>query len=361
MKKLSILTLIAPIAIISCVNDADIIDKTATQIKDKSISFSPYVGASVKSQGASVEALESGIMVYAFKTGETTNSYFNGSYATFSKPTGETLWISSPVYFWPQYALDFYGYYPPATFETLIKADSPTTFSYTVSDEASKQIDLVTAFAGDQSTETSVPMNFYHALSKVEFTVENYTGSGLTLKINSIGIRNITNSGDFEITKTQTIEGFYKVTPGTALTDSAISTLSTAVTVAAGATSSVLDSMYLMPQTLNLWAYSETQAYPLTGSYIIINGEISGNAQYTGEIAIPFTTTEWEPGYFYKYNIVFGDYANSGSTSGGGGYNPNKPSTTPGDTDKPQKVLLPIKIDVSVEPWNDVNEPDIIL
>ena len=95
-----------------------------------------------------------------------------------------------------------------------------------------------------------------------------------------------------------------------------------------------------------------------TGTYINIYGTLSGVAEYTGNIAIPLdsTTDTWEAGVSYEYVILFG----KGGTTGGGGYNPDQAASGT-DNEKPEKILLPITLFVTVAEWSNVSQEDIIL
>ena len=108
-----------------------------------------------------------------------------------------------------------------------------------------------------QSEETSVPMVFYHALSKITFTISTYENSGLNVQVNSISVNNIPLTGDFTMVPTATTASDYFTVsiPSTASsTDSATITPSTAISLPAGdatVTSSVIAGLYLIPRTLD--------------------------------------------------------------------------------------------------------------
>lgn len=342
MKKMLIVPLIGTLLMSACSekNSDDIVDS-------RKITIDAFVPKMQKGVDATTTILANGISIYGYKTGTpyTATPFMND--IDFKK--SGNVWLSAPTYYWPDYGLDFFGYYPTTVAPTTVSV--PSAFSYTVAPDTKNQYDVVTAYAANQTKEV-VQMQFHHALSKINFVITSYKNSGLNISINSIAIKNIPMSADFVLNTTATqVPNYFTVSNQGASSGTATMTNSPAITVKSSTdnvSSSVLSGMYLIPQTLVNWAYSETKAYPLKGTYINLNGSLTGVTDYTGNIAIPITTQKWEPGYSYTYNIVFGN--ESGST-GGGGYNPDN-STDGGN--KPEQILQPIQVNVAVDPWTDI-------
>ncbi|MGL5705815.1 MAG: fimbrillin family protein [Tannerellaceae bacterium] len=342
MKKMLIIPLIGTLLMSACAenNSEDIVDS-------KKITIDAFVPKMQKGTDASTTTLASGISIYAYKTGAayTSTPFMND--VDFKKDGN--VWLSSPTYYWPEYGLDFFGYYPTTVTPTSVS--DPSKFSYTVASDTKDEYDVVTAYAANQ-TKGIVQMQFHHALSKINFVITSYKNSGLNISINSIAIKNIPMSADFVLNTTATeVPNYFTVSNQGPATGTATLTNSPALTVEASTdnvSSNLVSGMYLIPQTLVNWAYSATNAYPLKGTYINLNGSLTGVTDYTGNIAIPITTVKWEPGYSYTYNIVFGN--ESGST-GGGGYNPD--NSTDGGS-KPEQILRPIQVNVAVDPWTDI-------
>lgn len=353
MKKWMFMTTLVILSMSGCTGEDELNkDKEA---KSNVISIDPFVSIMQKGSDANLSILASGISVYSYKSGETYTDtpYLNG--IDFSK--SGTYWSSNPVYYWPEYDLDFFGFYP-----TMLKptdVTDPTAFSYTVSSDATNEYDIVTSFTGKQNREI-VQMDFHHALSKISFQITTAANSNLNVSVNSISVKNIPMSADFVFNTTATkVPDYFTVSnqkPVNPSTGYAIVTEPTPVVVSASTkevSSSLISGLYLIPHTLINWAYDQTNAYPMTGTYININGAFTGLTDYTGDIAIPITTIAWQPGYHYIYNIVFG---NTSGTSGGGGYNPNQGSS--GNT-KPQQILMPIQINVTVDTWTEITVPPV--
>ncbi|MEG1615813.1 MAG: fimbrillin family protein [Bacteroidales bacterium] len=350
MKKTGLLIAIALITMSACTND-ELKNEEITQ--SNSILIDPFVPKMQKSGDATSITLENGIMIYAYENGKayTSSPFING--VIFKKTT--TYWESAPLYYWPMYALDFYGFYPTSVVPTDIA--NPLDFTYTVNPSAENEDDVVVAYKGDQTREI-VDMQFHHALSKISFTITTTANTGLNVIVNSIALKNILMTADFTLDTLATgVPDYFEVTNPSSSGDATITPTSPVSVIASttNVTSSPISALYVIPQTLTNWAYTQTSAFPLTGTYININGSLTGVADYVGNIAVPITTTAWQPGYHYIYNIVFG---NPNGTSGGGGYNPDQ--GTDGDT-KPEQILLPIQISVTVDTWDEINEPAIDL
>ena len=149
---------------------------------------------------------------------------------TFKK--GTSVWISDPVYYWPSYNLDFYAFYPITVKPTAV-AD-PTIFNYTVAPSAANEFDVVMSYTGNQSRVNSpVDMEFHHALSKINFIITTWKGSGLNIKVDSIGMRDVPMQGTFTFDITATaVPNYFQVTDQTAKNNATIS-LTTPVTVTA--------------------------------------------------------------------------------------------------------------------------------
>ena len=222
------------------------------------------------------------------------------------------------------------------------------------------------SFASKQS-ESPVPLEFQHALSKINFKIASYANSGLNVSVSGIKIMYVPISATFTYNTTATaVPNYFTISDPGSSTDSVSLTLSDQVSVTAGTslvTSDSIGAFFLIPHTLTNWAVGQNDSvsYPMTsGTYIKLDAVLSGVADYTGEIAVPITTTEWQPGYSYTYIITFGD--SSGST-GGGGYNPYKENPNPNKpSDKtPEPILMPITISVTVEAWDDQTPDDTTL
>lgn len=357
MKKWMMIPVVTALVISGCSeNSGSSIEEP--DLNSNEIAIDAFVPKMQKGIDATTSTLASGISIYAYQTGEpySASPFMKGT--LFTKPS-EGYWTSQPVMYWPMYPLDFYGFYPKSVAPENVA--EPTKFSYTVLPDVANQSDVVTSFVGKQERDL-VQMEYHHALSKVNFRIVSYANSGLDIAVNSIAVKNIPMSADFTYNTSATgVPDYYTVSNQAPVNPSTgISTLTEKTPlIIKGSTvneaSAPITGMYLIPHKLNNWAYTQTNAYPMTGTYININGELTGVTDYKGNIAIPIATTEWQPGYSYTYNIIFGQ---PGGSTGGGGYNPDKPTT---GGNKPEQILMPIQVSVTVDKWIDVSEPDINL
>lgn len=355
MKKWMMIPFIATLVIAGC---TDSTNSGNGEVDPDAITIDAFVPKMQKGVDATTSTLASGISIYAYKTGVaySTSPFMNG--VLFTKPANG-YWTSSPVMYWPMYPLDFYGFYPKSVAPSNVS--EPTKFAYTVAPNAANQFDVVTSFIGKQDRQV-VQMLYHHALSKINFTITSYANSGLNIQVDSISMKNIPMSANFVYNTAATaVPNYFAVSNQTPVNPSTgNSTLVNATPVVVkssttNVTSSPMTGMYLIPHNLVNWAYTQTNAYPLTGTYINISGSLSGLTSYKGNIAIPIDTKAWQPGYSYTYNIVFG---NPNGGSGGGGYNPD--NTTDGG-EKPEQILMPILVNVTVDEWIDVTTPPVEL
>ncbi|MGL5227683.1 MAG: fimbrillin family protein [Bacteroidales bacterium] len=351
MKKWMMIPFIATLVITGCTENSDSGDG---DLDPNAITIDAFVPKMQKGVDATTSTLASGISIYAYKTGEaySTSPFMKG--VVFTKP-GAGNWTSSPVTYWPMYPLDFFGFYPKTVAPTDVAV--PTKFAYTVAPDAANQFDVVTSFTGNQDREL-VQMKYHHALSKINFKITTFAESGLNVTVNGITMKNIPMSASFDFNTTATaVPNYFTVTNQAPVNPSNGNSLITPAqpivvnSSTADVSSDLITGMYLIPHKLVNWAYTDANAYPLTGTYINIQGSLSGITNYTGNIAIPIITSMWQPGYSYTYNIIFG---NPNGGSGGGGYNPD--NSTDGNK-KPEQILMPILVSVTVDEWVDINPP----
>lgn len=118
----------------------------------------------------------------------------------------------SPTKYWPNTGdVNFYAWTPNNSSNLTIT--NPTSaasvgfpaFNYTVNSTIANQEDLLIAVAEDQDgTSGTVNLPFDHALTKVGFaarTLGDYSASGVTVRVMSITLNSIINSGSFSYEK----------------------------------------------------------------------------------------------------------------------------------------------------------------
>ncbi|BCS85840.1 fimbrillin family protein [Prevotella herbatica] len=113
-----------------------------------------------------------------------------------------SIWKTSSDYYWSGIAnktINFYAYYPTSIFNLIphSSAGSTPAFSYTIPDNVTNQIDIMTATSTNVPGNTVVPtsLTFKHIFAAIQFSVgSGGIGSGT---ISSISIGNVANSGTY--------------------------------------------------------------------------------------------------------------------------------------------------------------------
>ena len=237
------------------------------------------------------------------------------------------MWQTTAAHYWPGIAnntVSFYAYYPTSISSSISHtAGSTPTLSYTVPDDATNQIDIITATEKNISgnTNSSTPLAFSHIFAAVKFAVgTNGLPSGT---VKSITISGINNSGTYTFGSGWTLgstTSSFTVSPSTVITGSA----------GANITSDAF-TMMMIPQTFSnanvALAYSNGTTFSTTisgtwnagSSYTYnISKTVTFNYNYTGAVqtfTAPYTGT-------YKIECwgAAGGDGWSGGVKGYGGY-----------------------------------------
>lgn len=187
----------AALTLVSCSSD-DLDSFSDNSSKNEAISFDSYWGRSavaVNGTRGSVETkttLETkGFGVFSKYNGSASFPDFDNQKVTYSN----SKWTYTPLKFWPTDGqINFYAYAPYKESQKL--KENTTTFDFTVADNAAGQEDLLWANAkgeittGLTSTKEKVKIHFYHALSRLGYSVKlsgDYTSSSnVKFTLNSI-------------------------------------------------------------------------------------------------------------------------------------------------------------------------------
>ena len=192
----------AALTLVSCSSD-DLDSFSDNSSKNEAISFDGYLGRSavaVNGTRGSVETVDKlktdGFGVfgkYDAEDGKTTDAnFFKNQKVTYSN----TKWTYSPLKFWPtQGHIDFLAYAPYVNGTEL----TGSKINFNVADKAADQTDLLwTNATGSKSadltsTKEKVNFHFYHALSRLGYTVKLYgdnpsanLANNVTFKVNKI-------------------------------------------------------------------------------------------------------------------------------------------------------------------------------
>ena len=207
----------------------------------------------------------------------TSNTFNNKDSLSFTNNIWQT---TSSHYYWQGIAnktISFDAYYPSTISNVNHTAGSSPTLSYTVPDNVSDQIDIMTATNNNVSgnTNSSTPLTFNHIFAAIQFSVgSNGFGSGT---ISSISIGSVANSG------TYTFGGGWSNVTG-----SKTFTISRSKTITGTSGEDVYSGDYtlmMLPQDVN--NITITVTYSNGGT---LTKTISG---------------KWDAGKVYKYNLSY--------------------------------------------------------
>ena len=263
------------------------------------------------------------------------------------------IWKTSNDYYWLGIAnktVNFYAYYPSTISNVSHTAGSSPTLSYTVPDNVSDQLDIMTATNNNVSgiTNTSTPLNFNHIFAAVKFAVgTNGLPSGT---IKSITINGIKNSGTYTFGSGWTLgstTSSFTVSPSTTITGVAGANITSDIytlmmipqTFSNATVSLVYNNGTTFSKTISgTWNAGGVYTYNLSKT-IVFNYNYTGASQsftapYTGTYKIECWGAQggsstngrggYASGYIYinKYTSFFIYIGGSGSSMGwnGGGY-----------------------------------------
>lgn len=180
----------AALTLVSCSSD-DLDSLSDNSSKNEAISFDGYWGRSavaVNGSRASEETKETlktkGFGVFSKYTGTASFSNFDNQKVT----CPGTKWTYTPLKYWPtQGKIDFLAYAPYKDGQQL--NENATTFEFIVANTVAGQEDLLWANAKSQekNAEGPVTFHFYHALSRLGYTVKlygDYSSTDATNKAN---------------------------------------------------------------------------------------------------------------------------------------------------------------------------------
>ena len=256
------------------------------------------------------------------------------------------IFHSSPTYYWPGDGseLDFYAYAPSATdlgASVSIDRGAQRLIDYSPAADISQQHDFITATTTQGRMETSVPLEFRHALSQIEVRAKN-TDGGHIYKVKGVRIAQVASKGSYDFNSGQWTLGdekeVYEVTYGDARV---LDEYGVNLMMEQG------DNAMLIPQQLVRWDAENDRTNVAKGAYISVCVNIttsSGAAVYPLDkneyawLAVGIGT-DWQAGNRYIYTLDF--------TRGAGFPDPTTPdigNSVFGDE---------IHFDVDVSDWNE--------
>ena len=300
------------------------------QGSQRGIGFSAYTAKPTKAAQTDVTTTNlTSFQVSAIGNGSV---YFDN--VTFSK-NGEGVWASTPLYFWPAYALNFYAYNTPAqgngTFTKNITTGAQT-LTYSPAAELAKQEDLVAACAEDQTQPVSgaTDLTFNHYLTQIVVKALN-TNSTYKVEVAGVKIAHMQNKVKYTFSTGNT-EVATDAADETYLSEFTANAKTLTADAQEVMTASTGNKWYLVPQSVTAWDKATESTNSSKKTYLALKVKITANGgalriyPATGEeyawMAIPLSQT-FSQGHKYTFVVKF--FENDGA----GNVDPE----TPGDLD----------------------------
>ncbi|MGN0195224.1 MAG: hypothetical protein ACI4AE_02070 [Candidatus Cryptobacteroides sp.] len=301
----------------------------------------------------------------------------------FEKNATSGVWESTPQYFWPAFALDFYAYNTPekGDFTRNIDANNET-LTFAPSSTLAEQEDLVAAYADDQTlakTENNLAtkLTFNHYLTQVIVKAKN---SNLTYKVEVDGVKfaNLAGEGTYSFSTNKMVANAEKVNKEASSDYKATFT----ATELSGTEKEVMTNedngrWYLIPQEVKPWdqannkdnASVEATNY---GTYLALkvkitakNGNLklypaSGDESAWMAVPVPVApdATKFTLAQGKKYTFIINFFSDN-SKSGAGFVDPEMPGDLDGDnqTNDAGKPIVGsvIKFSAEVNEWDETN------
>ena len=332
------------------------------QGSQRGIGFSAYTAKPTKAAQKDVTTEDfNSFQVSAIGNGAV---YFDN--VTFTK-NDEGVWASTPLYFWPAYALNFYAYNKPVNgeFTPTINTTSQT-LSFSPSTDLAKQEDLVAAKATNQTQPNSgaTSLTFSHYLTQVVVNAK-CSNAGYKVKVDGVKLANLAGEGTYTFSTGNMVANSELVNKASSSDYS--STFTTAKILTADAQEVMVNTgsgkWYLVPQSFTAWKQETDKENTANGTYLALKVKIttaggskiypfSGNESAWMAVPVP-TQLAFAQGT--KYNVTVDFFS---STGNGAGYvDPEKPGELDGvsSTDDSGKKIIggAIKFDAKVSEWGN--------
>ncbi len=349
---------------------------SGTDGAQKGIGFSAYTAKPTKA--AQVDVTTSNLTSFQASAIGNGSVYFNN--VTFTK--GASVWVSSPVYFWPAYPLNFYAYNKPANTTGFDITMNNTTQSVKVTPAAdlANQEDLVAAYAAAKiesdatNPESSLPLTFKHYLTQVVVNALS-TNSNYKVVVDGVKLANLAGEGTYTFSTGTMKAPEDKINSATSSDYDEIFNAKTLTTSSQEVMKSGDDGgrWYLIPQGVTSWNKDSNLTNTSHGTYLGLRVKITtttgdfkvyprtGNAFAWMAIPVP-AELNFVQGKKYVVTIKF--FGESGN--GGAGYvDPEQPGDLDGNNetnDAGKKIIGgAIKFDASVESWENANTVNVTI
>lgn len=297
---------------------------------------------------------------------------------TFEK-NGEGVWASTPAYFWPAYALDFYAYNTPANgFVDKSIAVGSQTLTFTPSTVLAEQEDLVAAKAigkkeSDNNAKSAIALTFNHYLTQVVVNAK-CSNTGYIVKVEGVKLANLAGEGTYTFSSNTMEATAAKVNSDASSDYTSTFTTKTLSSLPQEVMANETGKWYLVPQTVTAWKRNPNESSESgtnqmkntsNGTYLALKVKITtagGSAIYpynsgseSAWMAVP-VPSELAFAQGKKYNVTVDFFSSTGK--GAGYVDPEDPGELDGNsgTDDSGKKIIggAIKFDASVTGWDTV-------
>ena len=343
---------------------------TKTEVKDdtpkKGINFSAYTAKPTKA--AQTDVTNTNLEKFEVTAIGNGAIYFDN--VTFRK---NTVWESTPAYFWPDYELKFYAYNTPASTTGFVRNNedlSNPTLTVTPSLNMLEQEDLVAAYkSGHRDSydngNNPVDILFSHYLTQIVVNALS-SNDNYKVEVNAVKLANIAKSGTYTFATNTIAASDQKANYSATFTSSKELTTTPKEVMKDGDDGG---KWYLVPQTISAWDQAHDYSNTNKRSYLALKVKITAKA--SGAKIYPATATASGDEYAWmavpipadfafamgkKYNVTMKFFGN-----GGAGYvDPEEPGDLNGNNDpnddKGKSIFGgPIKFVATVSPWDPVD------
>ena len=361
-RNLNIIACAAAILALASCNESELVSTP----KADSINFRTHVGMATKATSKTAFAAGDKFNVWAsYDNDGTVSKYFQDNF----KFDGSYWYSDSTPYYWPEnvdqsHTLTFHAVWP----ETISRTSAADAFSYTVSDAAESQKDVLYAKHVSTSRETSgVSLNFRHTLSQILVKARNSSGT-LRFDVTGIKLAFVNKAGDFKavsIANSTTDErdnanlaqSDWTITDGNASAESRYVQEGLTVAVAPDADASLLGESWILLPQLQAKAgnyTSDGENSSMNGAYLAVKMTIRNAADGTVVASERWccwpVDLNWTPGFRYTYTI---DLA-------GGGYEEENGDDGNDDLDPVLENQEIFFVDCTVDAW-DISDHNVTL
>ena len=360
MKKTTIFLAALALVAASCTKTEVVSDKTQDSVKG--IGFSAYTSRPTKA--AQEDVTTANLSSFQVTAVSHSNNFTLFEDITFSHVNTSDPWVSDPIYFWPNYALDFYAYNTPTPGNGTLDKNavaSENKLTFTPSTDISKQEDLVAAYV-ENKTDPGAPIDitFHHYLTQVIVKAKN-SSTSYTVEVDGVKLANFKKRGTYTFTDNKmTAEGepinYYATFNSATLTDTESEMM----------TNGNDGKWYLVPQTVTSWVRTTGPAdmeNASKGTYLGLKVKITAPndlviypANGTGTawmaVEIPASLLTFEQGK--KYSVILDFFSSTGK--GAGYVDPEEPGDLDGDgnanNDKGKAIVGgAIQFNATVDVW----------